>query len=97
MAEPKRCFVIAPIGDPASAERDRSDKVLKFLVAPVVEPLGYSTPLRADHLAKPGLITAQVIEHLLEDDLVIADLTGANANVYYELAIRHAVKGPSSS
>ncbi|MCI4316967.1 MAG: hypothetical protein L3J96_00375, partial [Thermoplasmata archaeon] len=54
---------------------------------------GYK-PVRADHLGKPGIITSQVIEHLIDDPLVIADLTGSNANVFYELALRHAVRKP---
>jgi hypothetical protein len=38
------------------------------------------------------MITSQVIQHLIDDPLVIADLTDHNANVFYELAIRHAVR-----
>ncbi len=49
---------------------------------------------RADELADEGLITNQVIQRLIDGDLVVADLTGRNANVYYELAIRHAAQKP---
>jgi hypothetical protein len=45
-------------------------------------------------MAAPGIITNQVIRELLEAPLVIADLTEHNANVYYELAIRHAIRKP---
>jgi methyl-accepting chemotaxis protein len=45
--------------------------------------------VRADDLPHPGSITHQIIELLYNADLVVADLTGANANVAYELAIRH--------
>lgn len=88
------CFVIAPIGASGSPERRRSDQVFTHIIEPVARNQGF-TPVRADHLGKPGLITSQVIEHLLDDPLVIADLTGANPNVYYELAIRHATRKPA--
>ena len=86
----KTCFVIGPIGAVGSAARKRSDQILKYLIAPVVEPLGY-TVLRADQIPEPGLITSQVVDHVLNDTLVIADLTNRNANVFYELALRHAI------
>jgi hypothetical protein len=89
----KTCFVISPIGDQGSETRKRSDLILKYLISPAVEPLGYS-PLRADQISEPGLITSQVIQHIVEDPLVIADLTDRNPNVFYELAIRHAIKKP---
>src|SRR5690348_15091915 len=93
MTSEKTCFVIAPMGEVETEIRRRSDLVLKFIISPAVEPLGYK-PLRADQIAVPGLITSQVIQHIIEDDLVIADLTGHNPNVFYELAIRHALKKP---
>lgn len=40
-------------------------------------------------IAQPGEITEQVFQHLRDDDLVIADVTGGNANVMYELGLRH--------
>lgn len=92
MAE-KKCFVIAPIGDDDSDVRKRSDKLLKYVISPVVEEKDYEA-VRADHIAEPGLITSQVIQHVAEDDLVVADLTERNPNVFYELAIRHALKRP---
>lgn len=60
----------------------------------MVTELGYERPIRADRISESGRITRQVIQHIVEDDLVIADLTDSNPNVYYELALRHAVKKP---
>jgi hypothetical protein len=40
------------------------------------------------------MITAQVIEHLVRARLVVADLSFHNPNVFYELALRHAVRRP---
>jgi hypothetical protein len=92
MAEetPKKCFVIAPIGEDNSEIREHSDTVLECLINPVLEPLGFAKAQRSDHLGEPGIITRQVVERIAKDDLVIADLSGHNPNVFYELAIRHA-------
>ena len=89
----KICFVIAPIGEPGSDIRKRSDQILEHIIRPVVESCGYKA-VRADEIPKPGLITNQIIRHIVEAPLVIADLTGQNPNVFYELAIRHAVRKP---
>ncbi len=91
----KTCFVVSPIGAEKSDIRRRADQVLKYIIRPVAraEPFGYHV-VRADDIADPGLITSQVFRHLLEDQLVVADLTGHNPNVFYELAIRHAVAKP---
>ena len=89
----KGCFVIAPIGDEDSDTRKRSDLVLKYIIRPAAEACGYKAE-RADEIDKPGLITSQVISRVVQDSLVIADLTEMNPNVFYELALRHAVKKP---
>lgn len=88
----KTCFVVAPIGKEGSPIRKRSDKVLRILQE-ALSPYGYE-PVRSDQIAKPGMISHTMIQLLAEAPLVVADLTGANPNVYYELAIRHAVKKP---
>jgi hypothetical protein len=88
------CFVIAPIGEPASEIRKRSDQVFTYVITPAVQECGY-TALRADQISEPGLIDSQVIERIVNDPLVIADLTGHNPNVFYELALRHALSLPA--
>jgi len=67
--------------------------VLKHIIAPATKECGYTT-VRADKISEPGIITSQVIQHLVDDPLVVADLTGHNPNVFYELAVRHAIKRP---
>jgi uncharacterized protein (DUF983 family) len=88
-----KCFVICPIGEEGTETRRRSDQVLKHIIRPSVEACGYEA-IRADEIDKPGLITSQVIQHVVTDPLVVADLTETNPNVFYELAIRHAIKRP---
>lgn len=89
----KVCFVIAPIGEPESEIRKRSDKVLKHVIKPAVKGCGYEAQ-RADEISDPGIITTQVIQKLIDAPLVVADLTGWNPNVFYELAVRHAFGKP---
>jgi hypothetical protein len=89
----KTCFIIGPIGDPESETRKRSNKLLKHVIAKAVGVCGFKA-LRADQIAEPGIITTQVIEHVIDDPLVVADLTESNANVFYELALRHAARKP---
>lgn len=88
---PRRCFVVSAFGNAPDAQR-RHKQVLRHLVRKVLEP-AYSV-VRADEIDDEGLITNQVIEHLLSDDLVVADLTGLNPNVFYEVAVRHAARKP---
>ena len=92
MAE-KKCFVISPIGEPESETRKRSDQILKHVISPPLLECGY-TATRADQISEPGMITSQVIQHIVDDELVVADLTDRNPNVFYELAIRHAIRKP---
>ena len=89
----KNCFIICPLGEEHSATRKRSDKVLNHVLEPVLLKNDYSAT-RADQIPKVGIITTQIINLILESELVVADLTGSNANVFYELAIRHAIGKP---
>jgi DNA-binding CsgD family transcriptional regulator len=91
--EAKVCFVVTPIGDEGSETRLRSDQVFTHIIEPVVKELGYK-PLRASDIPHPGMITHQIIEHLLNADLVVAYLTDGNPNVFYELGIRHMTRKP---
>ncbi|MYS23601.1 hypothetical protein GA0115240_15425 [Streptomyces sp. DvalAA-14] len=94
------CFVIAPIGNEHAP--DRSAELLAFeenleiyekVILPACAKHGI-VPVRADGIADSGEITEQICRHLLQDDIVIADLTGGNANVTYELGIRHLTGKP---
>jgi hypothetical protein len=87
------CFVICAIDDPGTPIRKRADQVLNRVIRPAVRPLGYKA-VRSDKEGTPGEITPQIIAHLIEDPIVVADLTWANPNVYYELAIRHCFRKP---
>jgi hypothetical protein len=90
----KVCFFVAPIGDDESETRQHSDLLLASLVEPAITELGL-TVIRADGIDRPGVITAQVIEHIAKARLVVADLSFHNPNVFYELALRHATGKPT--
>ncbi len=85
--------MISPIGEPETSVRERADIVLHYIIEPALKPFGYKA-VRADDIDRPGVITTQVIQHVLNDPLVIADLTDRNPNVFYELAIRHFIREP---
>jgi hypothetical protein len=88
------CFVIAPIGDPRTDTRRQTDGLLEEAIRPVVEERIGLDVTAAHQMPEAGSITRQVLQRLLEAELVVADLTGLNANVMYELAVRHAKGRP---
>lgn len=92
-ANQKRCFVISPIGIAGSEVRTHADDVFDYIISPAMGELGYFTH-RGDHNSRPGKISDQMYDSILRDDLLIAVLTFANPNVYYELAIAHAAARP---
>ncbi|HEY3865410.1 MAG TPA: phosphoribosyltransferase family protein [Solirubrobacteraceae bacterium] len=85
--EKPTCFVISPIGESKSEIRERADFALEKVIAPVFR--GKYNVVRADKLARPGIISKEIIQHVMGAPMVVADLTGCNANVFYELALRH--------
>ena len=87
------CFVLMPFGqknDAGGREID-FDEVYGKLIKPAVEEAGLQ-PIRADEEAAGGIIHGPMFERLLLCQYAVADLTTANANVYYELGVRHAAR-----
>ncbi|MGE8207862.1 hypothetical protein ACQKP0_25710 [Heyndrickxia sp. NPDC080065] len=82
MTKNKTCFVVSPIGSNESETRKRADQVLRHIIEPCVKKKGYSEVIRADKISDPGTITYQIIDQIVNADLVIADLSEHNPNVF---------------
>jgi len=91
------CFVLMPF----SKKIDESGRVVEFdqvydtIIRPAVEGSGL-IPIRADEEIFGGIIHKPMFERLMLCDFAIADLTTANANVFYELGIRHGIRPHST-
>jgi MAP3K TRAFs-binding domain len=87
------CFVLMPFGQ----KRDITgtsinfDSIYNDLIAPSIEEAGLE-PLRADEEMTGGIIHKPMFDRLILCEYAVADLTTANANVFYELGVRHAVR-----
>jgi tetratricopeptide (TPR) repeat protein len=87
------CFVLMPFGrkpDGNGLTID-FDAVYRDLIAPGITDAGLE-PLRADEEVAGGIIHKPMFERLVLCEYAVADLTTANANVFYELGVRHAVR-----
>lgn len=87
------CFYISPIGEDGSEQRKHADLFMGALIEPALAEFGLRL-VRADKIGEAGMITGQIIEHIVHSKLVIVDLSFHNPNVFYELALRHAVRRP---
>jgi tetratricopeptide (TPR) repeat protein len=92
--EQGRCFVVMGFGiktDYATGRKLDLNKSYRLLIKPVVEEKGL-TCIRADEIRHSGTIDVPMYQELLNADVVIADLSTANVNAFYELGIRHALR-----
>lgn len=82
---------ICPISKPNTEIRRRSDDIMDNILYPIAKSIDYSV-VRADFLTGEVIIE-DIINMIMEADIVVADLTGFNPNVFYELGVRKAIKG----
>jgi hypothetical protein len=91
------CFVLMPFGRKTDGQGRTTDfdAVYREIIAPAVAVAGLE-PLRADEEKIGGTIHKPMFERLMLCQYAVADITGANPNVYYELGIRHAMRPRST-
>lgn len=91
------CFVLMPFGKKmdAAGRVTNFDSVYAKIIAPAVERAGLE-PIRADEEKIGGAIHKPMFERLMLCHYAVADITGANPNVFYELGIRHAMRPRST-
>jgi len=95
IAKKKTCFVVGPIGAADSETRRRADWLLRGIIKPVFDAhfADYEV-VRSDTIVTPGMIDVQMINHLHDAELVIADMSETNPNAFYEMGIRHMTGKP---
>ena len=89
----KKCFVVSPIVDPGSDIRKNADQLYQHIIKPVCEKCGFVAE-RVDEFNTSGSITQEILDALNDYDLVIADLTGHNPNVFFEIGYRTKSQKP---
>lgn len=87
MTPPKMGFVIMPFSRTRS--EDNWTEVFSEVFQPALTECGY-TCTRAE--VSTGSLITSIVERLIEADIVIVDATDRNANVFYELGVRHALR-----
>ncbi len=80
------CFVMMPFGQ-------WFDTYYKEIYVPAIKDAGME-PVRADELFSTGSVIEQIWEQIEKSKILLADLTGKNANVFYELGLAHAAVKP---
>jgi len=81
-------FVVMPFGVKGNID---FNKVYSDYIKPALEGEGYKV-FRADEERRGGDILTDMFQELLLADLVVADLSIDNPNVWYELGVRHALR-----
>lgn len=93
MTKAPLCFILMPFGIKSNLDGSmiNFDRVYQDLVAPAVREAELE-PIRADQEVSGGIVHKPMFERLILCPFAVVDLTTANANVYYELGVRHAFK-----
>lgn len=89
------CFVIMPYGKKMGAGGRRAidfDKVYEGMIVPAVDGFLDLRCVRCDRIDEPGSIHKRMMTQIFEARVAVVDTSTLNANVFYELGVRHALK-----
>lgn len=90
----KTCFVIMPYGVKQDCHGNRIDfdTIYRDLISKAVDGIEGLDCLRCDDIEEAGWIHERMIRQICTADVAVVDLSIWNANVYYELGVRHALR-----
>jgi len=88
------CFVIMPYGTKKDVDGKEIDfeEIYECIIEEAVKKLDGYECVRCDNIDEPGWIHKRMIQHIFEDHVAIVDTSTLNANVFYELGVRHALR-----
>lgn len=88
------CFVIMPYGQKKDVDGNEIDfdEIYECIIQKAVDEVPGLHCERCDDIALPGWIHDRMVRHIFEDRVAIVDTSTLNANVFYELGVRHALK-----
>jgi len=78
-----KCFVLMPFAEDVM-------EVYEHAIHPAAKTLGFNC-YRADHAVGSCAIVSDIIKGIFQADVIVADLSGFNPNVFYELGVAHTV------
>lgn len=92
----KKCFVITPIGKEGSEIRREIEGIIDSGIIPALMDAGFvfENIIIPHRVVSANLITHDIMRDIITSELVIANITGFNPNVMYEVGIRDAIERP---
>jgi ActR/RegA family two-component response regulator len=91
MPPKRKCFVIMPFSSTKSCTEEQWLDIFENMIKPAVEDSGFDYDCFRANLVI-GNIIRDILDNLNKADVVIADMTDRNPNVFYELGVRHALR-----
>lgn len=91
MEKKKVCFVIMPFSSTKSHKSEEWTEIFENVHSPAIIESGLGYDCQRSNI-RPGSFIKDILTNLNQADIVLADLTDRNPNVFYELGVRHTLK-----